>query len=71
MDQKPPANDSDPADLEVIEIAKKTISGHIYIALEEHRMNGSKKCRHILLLTTAIVPLNMKLTYLNEFKPQP
>ena len=60
MDLKPPANYSDPADLEAIEIAKKTIGDYKlkddpqYIAPEEERMNATKKRRQLILLQNEI-----------------
>ena len=60
MDLKPPANYSDPVDLEAIEVAKNTIGDYKlkddphYIAPEEERMNATKKRRQLLLLQNEI-----------------
>ena len=60
MDLKPPANYSDPVDLEAIEVAKNTIGDYklkddpTYIAPEDERMNATKKRRQLLLLQNAI-----------------
>jgi hypothetical protein len=67
MELKPPANYSDPADLEAIEIAKNTIGDYklkddpTYIAPEEDRMNASKKRRQLIAVQNAII--EMKLTF--------
>lgn len=64
MDLKPPSNYSDPADLEVMEIAKRTISDYklkddpTYIAPEEERMKATKKKRQPMLLRNAINEMN-------------
>ena len=78
MEQKPPANYSDPQDLKDIEIAKKTIGDYKlkddpdYIAPEADRMNATKKRRQLMLLVTAIQDLklnfNKKLKALADLK---
>ena len=78
MEQKPPANYSDPADVQAIEIAKKTIGDYklkddpSYIAPEEDRMNAEKKRKQLMLLQNAIQTLktdfNTKLKDLADLK---
>lgn len=78
MDQKPPENYSDPADLREIEIAKNTIGDYKlkddpkYIAPEDERVNATKKRRQLMLLLSAIHELktnfNNKLKELAELK---
>ena len=78
MDLKPPSNYSDPADLEAIEIAKRTIGDYklkddpTYIAPEEERMNATKKRRQLMLLQNAInemkLNFNTKLDDLAKLK---
>lgn len=80
MDLKPPSNYSDPADLEAIEIAKKTIGDYklkddpTYIAPEEERMNATKKRRQLMLLQNAInemkIGFNTKLDELAHLKEE-
>ena len=66
-DLRPRSNYSDSADLEVIEIAKRTIGDYklkddsTYIDPEEERMNVTKKRRQLMLLQNAIN--EMKLNF--------
>lgn len=78
MEQKPPANYSDPQDLKEIEIAKRTIGDYklkddpSYIAPENERVNATKKRRQLMMLLKAIQDLklgfNQKLKDLAELK---
>jgi hypothetical protein len=78
LDLKPPANYSDPADLEAIEVAKATIGDYklkdhpTYIAPEEDRMNASKKRRQLIAVQNAVSDLktgfNAKLKNLRDLK---
>jgi WD40 repeat protein len=78
LELRPPANYSDPADLEAIEIARNTIGDYklkddpTYIAPEEDRMNASKKRRQLIAVQTAVrdlkINFNAKLNKLRDLK---
>lgn len=80
MEQKPPSNYCDPADIEAIEYAKQTIGDYKlkddpnYIAPEADRMNASKKRHQILRVQNAIAELkrnfNQKLIDLRKLKEE-